>query len=285
MVNFRFSCDTNILISSSFYYRFRSFNDVFVENNLYHYSIFIMRTFEKIFKKTKKKFGILTRSILVEIKDRMVDILLRKIEEKYKKDASLYRQVMNEYSALLNKIYDNIERNLTVFEIGKANINDTRVKKIFAKVNDLYADLEKKARNLEEEIEEKVFKHVNAFFSSYYRNSEDLIQIEIEKENARQCQVAQLIDPSMRIGIVDKEILAEIAYEKKRCVQETPILRKKFEFYFVTEDTHFSQKHMPEFKLISRGVTDEILKRFGVNCVRAKQFVDLINKKDLSFDI
>ena len=65
MSNFRFSCDTNIIIASSFYYRFAGLKgEIFREGRLYDYSIFIMRYFEHIYKSKKIKFGILTPSTL-----------------------------------------------------------------------------------------------------------------------------------------------------------------------------------------------------------------------------
>ena len=76
---FRFSCDTNVLISSSFYYYFRSLRDVFKEHT-YEISIYIMRYFERIYIKNGVKFGFLTLSTLQEINSRKLMILkLRQI--------------------------------------------------------------------------------------------------------------------------------------------------------------------------------------------------------------
>ena len=82
---FRFSCDTNVLISSSFYFHFRSLREVFKEET-YELSIYIMRYFERIYIKTGVKFGFLTRSTLQEINSRKLMILRRKLEERYKKN-------------------------------------------------------------------------------------------------------------------------------------------------------------------------------------------------------
>jgi len=81
----------------------------------------------------------------------------------------------------------------------------------------------------------------------------------------------------------DMEILAEVIYEKKRCIQETPTFRNNFAFYFISEDTHFSEKHINRFGgTISRPITDKINKLFGIECVRIKEFFDLINKQQLN---
>ena len=40
---FRFSCDTNILISSTFYYRFKTFREIFREGRVYDFTVFMMR--------------------------------------------------------------------------------------------------------------------------------------------------------------------------------------------------------------------------------------------------
>jgi len=279
---FRFSCDTNVLISSSFYYRFRSLREVFKEDT-YEPSIHIMRYFERIFIKNGIKFGILTPSTLQEINDRKLMILKRKLKAYYRKDKTIFKTVLNEMSAVLNKIDDNLLRILLIFQKGKAYFNDTRVKKIYNKVEAMYNDFIKKSMNLNEEIEKKVANRIDKFFTKFCKDEEDLKKIEINKEITRQTQIFQLSMPGSKISKKDMEILAEVIYEKKRCIQETPTFRKNFAFYFISEDTHFSKKHINRFGgIISQPITDKINKRFGIECVRIKEFFTLIQQYQLN---
>lgn len=279
---FRFSCDTNVLISSSFYYRFRSLKEVFKEHT-YEISIYIMRYFERIYKKNGLKFGFLTPSTLQEINDRKLMILRRKLEENYKKDKTKFKKVLNEISAVLNKIDDNLSRILLIFQKGKAYFNDKRVKKIYNKVEAMYDDFIKNSINLTESIEKKVFNYIDTFFTKYCKDEEELKKIEIDKEITRQTQIFQLSMRGSEISKNDKEILAEIIYEKNRCIQENPLFNNKFDFYFISEDTHFSKKHINRFGgIISRPITDKINKLFGVKCVRIKEFFTLIQKQQLN---
>jgi len=279
---FRFSCDTNVIISSTFYYRFRSLRDVFKEDT-YELSIHIMRYFERIYIRNGIKFGFLTPSTLQEINDRKLMILKRKLEEGYRKDKTVFRTVLNEMSAVLNKIDDNLSRILLIFQKGKAYFNDTRVKKIYNKVEAMYNDFIKKSMTLNEEIERKVANRIDKFFTKICKDEEDLKKIEIDKEITRQTQIFQLSMRGSEISKKDMEILAEVIYEKKRCIQETPTFRNNFAFYFISEDTHFSEKHINRFGgTISRPITDKINKLFGIECVRIKEFFDLINKQQLN---
>jgi len=279
---FRFSCDTNVLISSSFYYYFKSLREVFKEET-YELSIYIMRYFERIYIKNGIKFGFLTPSTLQEINNRKLMILRRKLEEHYIKDRTKFRKVLNEMSAVLNKIDDNLSRILLIFQKGKAYSNNTRVIKIYNKVEAMYNDFVKKSINLEEFIEKKVANRIDTFFTEFCKDDEDLKKIEIVKEITRQTQIFQLSMPGSGIGKKDKEILAETIYEKKRCIQDNPLFKNNFDFYFISEDTHFSKKHINRFGgIISRPITDKINKLFGVKCVRIKEFFTLIQKQQLN---
>lgn len=279
---FRFSCDTNVLISSSFYYHFRSLREVFKEET-YELSIYIMRYFERIFIKNEIKFGILTPSTLKEINDRKLMILKRKLEERYKKDKTKFKTVLIEMSAVLNKIDDNLLRILLIFQKGKAYFNDTRVKRIYNKVEAMYKDFVEESINLNESIEKEVSNHIDKFYTKFCKDKEDLKKIEIAKEITRQTQIFQLSIQGSEIGKKDMEILAEVIYEKKRCIQENPPFRNNFDFYFISEDTHFSKKDINRFGgTISRPITDKINKLFDVKCVRIKEFFDLIQHQQLN---
>lgn len=279
---FRFSCDTNVLISSSFYFHFRSLREVFKEET-YELSIYIMRYFERIYIKNGVKFGFLTRSTLQEINDRKLMILRRKLEECYKKDETKFEKVLNEMSAVLNKIDDNLSRILLIFQKGKAYLNDKRVRKIYNKVEAMYDDFVKNSINLIESIEKKVSNRIDTFFTEFCKDDEDLKKIEIDKEITRQTQIFQLSMRGSEIGKKDKEILAETIYEKKRFIQENPFFKKNFDFYFISEDTHFSEIHINRFGgTISRPITDKINKLFGVKCVRIKEFFTLIQQQQLN---
>jgi len=282
MIYFRFSCDTNVLISSSFYYRFRSLRDVFKEET-YELSIYIMRYFERIYLKYGIKFGFLTLSTLQEINDRKLTILKRKLEEHYKKDKTKFKQALNEMSAVLNKIDDNLSRILLIFQKGKAYLNNTRVRKIYNKVEAMYNDFIKKSINLTESIEKKVSDHIEKSFTEFCKDEEDLKKIEIDKEIVRQTQIFQLSIKGSEISKKDKEILAEVIYEKKRFIQENPIFRNNFDFFFISEDTHFSKKYINRFGgIISRPITDKINNLFGIKCVRIKEFFTLIQRQQLN---
>ena len=282
MSYFRFSCDTNVLISSSFYYRFRSLREVFKEDT-YELSIYIMRYFERIYIKSGIKFGILTPSTLQEINNRKLRILKRKLEERYKKDKTKLKQVLIEMSAVLNKIDDNLLRILLIFQKGKAYFNDSRVKKIYKKVEAMYNDFRKKSMNLNEDIEKNVSNYIEQFYPKLYKGMEDLKKIEIAKEIARQTQIFQLSMRGSEISKKDKEILAEVIYEKKRCIQEKPLFRSDFVFYFISDDTHFSEKYINRFGgIISRPITNKINKLFGVECVRIKEFFKLLLQQQLN---
>lgn len=279
---FRFSCDTNVFISSSFYFHFRSLREVFKEET-YELSIYIMRYFERIYIRNGVKFGFLTPSVLKEINDRKLTILKRKLEQHYKKDKTKFKKVLIEMSAVLNKIDDNLTRILLIFQKGKAYFNDRRVKKIYNKVEAMYNDFVDKSINLKESIEKKISNHIEQFFTQFCKNKEDLKKIEIDKEITRQTQIFQLSMPGSEIRKKDREILAEVIYERKRCIQENPLFRNNFDFYFISEDTHFSKKHLNRFGgTISRPITDKINKLFDVKCVRIREFFDLILQQQLN---
>ena len=72
------------------------------------------------------------------------------------------------------------------------------------------------------------------------------------------------------------EILSETVYEKNRFLQENPTFKPNFHFYFITEDTHFSEKYCKGYPFRSRPITDKIWNLFNVDCIKAKQFVNLI---------
>ncbi len=279
---FRFSCDTNVFISSSFYYHFRSLREVFKEDT-YELSIYIMRYFERIYLKNGIKFGFLTQSTLKELNERKLIILRRKLENRYRQDKTKFKKALNEISAALNKIDDNLSRILLIFQKGKAYSKNTRVKKIHNKVEAMYNDFVEKSINLTESIEKSVSNHIDTFFTTFCKEQEDLKKIEIGKEITRQTQIFQLSMPGSKINEKDKEILAEVIYEKKRCIQENPLFKKNFNFYFISEDTHFSEKHINRYGgLISRPITDKINKLFGVKCVRIKEFFTHIQQQQLN---
>ena len=129
MKYFRFSVDTNILISSTFYYRFKTLSEIFREGLVYDFSIFTMRYFEHIFENTGIKFGILTPSTLKELNLIKSKIILKKLEERFSNDSVKFRKAIDELSSLLNRINDNLKRVLRIFDKGKAYINDKRVKR------------------------------------------------------------------------------------------------------------------------------------------------------------
>jgi len=279
---FRFSCDTNVLISSSFYFHIRSLREVFKEET-YELSIYIMRYFERIYDKNGVKFGFLTSSTLKELNERKLMILERKLEKRYKKDKTKFKKVLNEMSAALNKIDDNLSRILLIFQKGKAYFNDKRVKKIYNKVEAMYNDFVEKSINLTESIRKKVSNHIDKFFPIFCKDEEDLKKIEIDKEITRQTQIFQLSMRGSEINKKDKEILAEVIYEKKRCIQENPLFRKNFDFYFISEDTHFSKKYINRFGgIISQPITGKIEKLFDIKCVRIREFFDLILQQQLN---
>ena len=279
---FRFSCDTNVFISSSFYFHIRSLREVFKEKT-YELSIHIMRYFERIYHKNGIKFGFLTPSTLQEINDRKLKILERKLEERYKNNKKKFKKVLNEMSAVLNKIDDNLSRILLIFQKGKAYFNDSRVKKIHRKVEAMYNDFLERSNNLNESIKKEVSNHIGKFFTEFCKDEEDLINIEINKEITRQTQIFQLSIRGTEIKKNDMEILAEVIYEKKRCIQENPLFKKNFDFYFISEDTHFSEKYINRFGgIISRPITDKINKLFGIKCVRIRGFFTLIRRQKLN---
>ncbi|MHA1241498.1 MAG: hypothetical protein ACTSQU_12035 [Promethearchaeota archaeon] len=281
MSYFRFSCDTNILISSSFFYRFKTFKEIFREGRIYELSIFIMRYFEYILKNTGKKYGILPPSTFKELEYKKITIILRKLEEKYSNDEEKFNKALKELSTLLNKVNDNLKRIFQIFIMGRAYFNDGRVKKIYQKVDNMYNDFIEQSLSLKEAVKEKVTNHINNFYKMDYEEIEALQEIEEAKEMARQTQISRLSNPDKTIDDKDKEILAEIVYERKRFIQENPSLKNNLNFYFITEDTHFSRKYNKRFSFYSTPITDRIEDLFNVKCVRAKQFTDLIIKKKL----
>lgn len=282
MKHFRFSCDTNILISSSFFYRFKTFKEIFREGRIYDLSIFTMRYFEHILENTGIKFGILPPSIFKELQYKKVSIILRKLEEKYSNDEEKFKMALKELSTLLNRINDNLKRIFKIFVMGRAYFNDGRVKKIYKKVDNMYTDFFEQSLTLNEAVKEKVTNHINNFYDRYSKDIEALQEIEEEKEMARQTQISRLTNPSKTLNETDKEILAEIIYERKRFIQENPHFRNNLNFYFITEDTHFSRKYNKRFNLYSTPITDEIKDLFDISCVRAYQFTNLIIKKQLN---
>lgn len=282
MKYFRFSCDTNILISSSFYYRFKTFREIFREELIYDLSIFTMRYFEHIQENTGIKFGILPPSTFKELEYKKVSIILRKLEEKYSNDEEKFNKALKEISTLLNRINDNLKRILKIFIIGRAYFNDGRVKKIYKKVDSMYTDFIKQSLTLNEAVKKKVTNHINNFYDKYSKEIEALQEIEEEKEMARQTQISRLSNPDKTVNDTDKEILAEIIYERKRFIQDNPHFRNNLNFYFITEDTHFSRKYNKKFELYSTPITDKIKNSFNISCLRAKQFTNLIIKKQLN---
>ena len=279
---FRFSCDTNVLISSSFYFHIRSLKEVFKEKT-YELSIHIMRYFERIYKKNGIKFGFITNSTLKEIDERKLKILNRRLEERYRKDKTKFEKVLNEMSTVLNTIDNNLSRILSIFQVGKAYFNDSRVKKIHRKVEAMYKDFLERSYNLNELIKKEVSSYISKFFPDFCKDEEDLKKIEIDKEITRQTQIFQLSIRGTEIKKNDMEILAEVIYEKRRCIQENPLFKNNFDFYFISEDTHFSEKYINTFGgIISRPITDKINKLFGVKCLRIREFFTLIQRQKLN---
>ena len=81
---------------------------------------------------------------------------MRKLERMYKDDETKFRKALNEISALLNRISENLNRVLNIFDIGKAYFNDKRVTKIFSKVQKMYGEFLTDSKDLKEKIKEKV---------------------------------------------------------------------------------------------------------------------------------
>jgi len=169
MKYFRFSCDTNILISSAFYYRFKTLPEIFREGVVYDFSIFTMRYFERILGKKGIKFGILPPSTLKELNLIKPKIILKKLEERFSNDQVKFRKALNELSSLLNRVNDNLKRVLKIFNKGKAYINDNRVRKIYKKVDNMYKNFITQSINMKEEIKKKVEDHINNFYAQYQR--------------------------------------------------------------------------------------------------------------------
>ncbi len=282
MKYFRFSIDTNILISSTFYYRFKTLPEIFREDKVYDFSIFIMRFFERILRNKGIKFGILTPSTLKELNLIKPKIILKKLEERFSNDQEGFKKAINELSSLLNRINDNLKRVLKIFSRGKAYINDTRVRKIYKKVDNMYKNFINQSKNLKEEIKRKVEDHINNFYAKYFQNMEAYQEIEEAKETSRQTQIIRLSKKPVKEN--DKEILSEIIYERKRCIQENPRFRNNLNFYFITEDTHFSRKYNKRFNFYSTPITTKIKKLFDIDCVRVNQFAGLITNRKLNLE-
>jgi hypothetical protein len=113
---------------------------------------------------------------------------------------------------------------------------------------------------------------------------EALQEIEEAKETALQTQIIRLSKKNKAIQNKDKEILSEIIYERKRCIQENTLFRNNLDFYFITEDTHFSGKFNKRFKFYSTPITKKIKDSFDIDCVRAKQFARLLINRKLNFE-
>ncbi|KKK40770.1 hypothetical protein LCGC14_0519450 [marine sediment metagenome] len=284
MKYFRFSCDTNILISSTFYYRFKTFPEIFREGRVYDFSIFIMRFFEYYSENKRMNFGILTPSTLKELNYIKPKIILKKLEEEFSNNQEKFMKAINELSSLLNKVNDNLKRVLKVFDIGKAYFNDSRVKKIYKKVDNMYKNFMIQSKNMKEDIKKRVEGHINNFVAKYFQDMEALQEIEEAKETALQTQIIRLSKKNKAIKNNDKEILSEIIYERKRCIQEKTFFRNNLDFYFITEDTHFSRKYIRRFNFYSTPITTKIKNLFDIDCVRAKQFARLLIDRKLNFE-
>lgn len=276
---FRFFCDTNVLIAASFYYKFKFIKKTFCEEQ-YENCIFIMRYFEKVLEQSDKKFGILTQSIIKEVKQRRIHILIRNLTGKYQRhNEEIFKKILDEFSSILNRIDDNLNRILKIFIVGKGNIKDKRVQKIYPKVNDMYNKFREKAIKIMEQEAKKSWKDIGSLVAKRFRKQEifSLIQRH-ELEEKR--QILNLLNKP--VGIKDKEILSEIIYERKRVIQENPKLRVNHIFFFVSEDVHFSPKYIKRYNKYSNPVTEKIKELFDITCIRSKNFCKLINNQKLN---
>jgi len=275
---FRFSCDTNVLIAASFYYRFKFIKKPFCEEQ-YENCILIMRYFEKVLYSLGKKFGILTQSVNREVRQRIVYILIRNLSDKYQKNKEIFKKIVDELSSILNRINDNLNRNLKIFIIGKANIKDKRVQKVYLKVNEMYNKFSEQAIKIIEQERKKSWKDIGSLVTKRFRKQEifSLIQRQ-ELEEKR--QILNLLNKP--VGIKDKEILSEIIYERKRVIQENPKLKGNLIFFFVSEDVHFSPKYIKRYDKYSNPVTEKIKELFDITCIRSKNFCKLIKNKKLN---
>lgn len=267
---FRFSCDTNILYSASFYYKFSSYSDPYCEGTIYDTSKYIMDYFKVILRTKGLKFGILTQSLIKEARINIIKTLLKSLKRVYKKKK--FSKILNETSAALNRISINFRENLKIFEIGKANINNKRVQTFFPQVEKMYKQFEK--------MRIKLRKGKKFSLPKQLRNLTNLPNRPITQNLAAQNQIMY-----MKQGYDnDKIILAELCYEKIRVIQDNPKYRKNLDFYFVSEDAHFSPKYVKLIKQYSRPITDEIQKQFDIECLRASEFCVLINSKQLRIE-
>ncbi len=276
---FRFFCDTNVLISASFYYKFKFIKKTFCEEQ-YENCIFIMRYFEKVLEQSGKKFGILTQSIIKEVKQRRIHILIRNLTEKYQEhNEVIFKKILDEFSSILNRIDDNLNRNLKIFIIGKANIKDKRVQKIYLKVNEMYNEFSEQATKIIEQEKEKSWKDIGSLVAKKFRKPEIFSLIQ-QQELEEKRQILNLLRKP--VGIKDKEIISEIIYERKRVIQENPKLKGNLTFFFVSEDVHFSPKYIMRYNKYSNPITKKIKELFNITCIRSKIFCKLIKNQKLN---
>ncbi len=278
---FRFSCDTNVLLSSALYYRF-SWGHVLKENKSYDLSIAIIRFFERVYWRIGLKFGILSQSVWKEVQSRKKAIIIKKIKEFCGRDKNLYITALNELSILMNRFDRNLKRNLKVFEIGKAYASSKRVRKIYDRVSNMYKNFNTLIQTLDNTIRLNVENHAKAFYSPRFLKDNKIIEEDYQREKAYNQQIFRLTNKP--IYDTDLKILSEIIYERKRFLQENHKFRDDFTFYFITEDTHLSPKYIKRYKFYSDQITKEIENLFQINCIRANQFIDLTRKKRLNMN-
>ncbi len=270
MNHFKFSCDTNIFISGSFYYRFKS-GDIVSEGEFHSDARIILDYFKKIFEKKKIKFGIITYSIKKEINDKKINILLKKMEQLYCESEPKKKMVLSEFSALLNTIDNNLKEFYTIFDIGKANINNKRVYRIKKEVEKMYNDFKGESEDLEMRLAylEREKGRLSIPRSIKRR---DVIRERTKRVLAEHKQITRL--RYKEIDDIDKNILSEIIYEKKRFLQDNRSI-SNFTFYFISNDNHFSPKYNSNYNCFSRQITDKIKELFSIDCYRASDFKDL----------
>jgi len=276
MNSFRFSCDTNILISGSFYYRFQGGDIIFSEETFHSDAKFILDYFKSIFEKQNKRFGIITYSIKKELNDKKINILLKKLKDRFSSEP-FKKTILSEFSALLNTINNNLKAFYEIFDLGKANINNKRVKRIKKEVDRMYDEFTANSENLSEQLAYDERERGRLTISKKFTRRE-IVRERLKKRIAEHRQIIQL--KYKQIDDTDKNILSEIIYENRRFLQENPSLSKDFfKFYFVSNDTHFSPKYHSLYNCCSSQITDKIKNLFCIDCCNAIGFKDLINKK------
>lgn len=271
MTYFRFSCDTNILYSASFYYQFKGITTPYSEGKIYDLCNHIVDYFKEILKKSNLKFGYLTQSIIKEAKSNIIKILLRSLKDNYK--PRIFRKILNQTSAALNRINYNFRQNLKIVDIGKGNINDKRVQRILPEISKMYKKFRKQSNVM--------YKSIKFSLPKKFQFMKNLPGRVLNKKIAQLTQIIEM----KKVPRSDEEILAELTYERIRIIQDNPKYRDNFVFYFISEDTHFSPKYIKKNQMYSRPITNEIKKLFKIDCLRAIQFCKLIDTNQLQIEI